>query len=81
MYSRYGTPLGPGADLALTCCTAALTSSNFAGGGGGGGGGVVVEFSRGAAGHTRPADSLRDISLSGLEFTCLLQAGLQFFFL
>ena len=56
-------PLGPGADLALAFCTTALISFKL--------GGLLLNSSPGAAGHTRPAGSLRGISLFGSEYVFL----------
>ena len=46
--------------MALAFCTTVLILSKF--------GGLLLNFSPGVAGHTRPADSLRGISLSGSEY-------------
>ena len=47
--------LGPGADLVLALCTTALISLKLSG--------LLLNSSPGAAGHTKPAGSLRVISL------------------
>ena len=52
--------MGPGADLVLALCTTALVSTKFEE--------LLLNFSPGAAGHNRPSDSLRGISLSRSEY-------------